>query len=113
MFEMPRVEVKSGFAYEHLQNFSRRLPVAEITSRLERGEDPKLFNALQAGVLRSEPRIRPLLGALRSAGLSGVLMSGSGATCFGLARGEAHADEMAEILRHQHPSWWVKSTTFG
>jgi 4-diphosphocytidyl-2-C-methyl-D-erythritol kinase len=109
----PRVEVKSGFAYEHLQNFSRRLPVAEIVASLDRGEAPRLFNALQPGVLRNEPRIRPALGALRSADLSGVLMSGSGATCFGLAQGVGHADEVAGILRHQHPSWWVKSTTFG
>ncbi len=109
----PHVEVMSGFAYEHLQNFSRRLPVAEIVGRLERNEDPRLFNALQAGVLRKEPRIRPVLEALRSAGLSGVLMSGSGATCFGLAREETHAKEVVGILRDRYPSWWVKSTTFG
>lgn len=36
-------------------------------------------------------------------------MSGSGATCFGLFKEKAAADAAAEIIRKNHPDWWVAS----
>jgi 4-diphosphocytidyl-2-C-methyl-D-erythritol kinase len=109
----PGVSVSSGDAYRELQNFSRRLDPDTIRAGLEDFTEPRYVNALQSGVTRERPQIREVLMALRSAGLPGVLMSGSGATCFGLARDAEHAAETAELLRGEHPHWWVRDDAVG
>ncbi|MDO4245009.1 MAG: 4-(cytidine 5'-diphospho)-2-C-methyl-D-erythritol kinase, partial [Deinococcus sp.] len=65
------------------------------------------FNSLQAGVLARFPSVLTTLEALADAGLHSVLMSGSGATCFGLAQDEVQAQAAAEALSAQFPQWWV------
>lgn len=109
----PLMPVSSAEAYADLQNFSRRLDPAAIIAALASGSNPRYVNALQSGVTRTRPPIREVLLALRTAGLEGVLLSGSGATCFGLARDEQHADEAASQLRAEQPGWWVHVDTVG
>jgi len=106
----PGVAVSARDAYANLQGFSSSLALGSLLKSLSGGEEPSYANALQAGVLKHHSVIREVLAALREAGLRGVLMSGSGSTCFGLARDEAHAREVADGLQAAHPAWWVHAT---
>lgn len=103
----PGFAVSTKEAYAALQTFSPRLDLERLLTRLREGAEPGYLNALQPGVLALKPAIREVLTALRELGLRGVLMSGSGATCFGLARSEADAVRLAEELQRTHPGWWV------
>ena len=57
-----------------------------------------LFNSLQATVCRKYPLIALLAEGLRKAGAAGALVSGSGASVFGLAAGEEAARQIVERL---------------
>ena len=105
----PRVEVSAKSAYENLQNFSPRLNLDTLLNSLKVDEKPVYVNALQPGVMLREPYIREVITALRLEGLRGTMMSGSGSTCFGLAKDEAHADEVAQKFEEMYPNWWVKA----
>lgn len=109
----PLVPVSSREAYSELQNFSRRLDPAAISAALADGSNPRYVNALQSGVTRTRPKIRATLLALRAVGLEGVLLSGSGATCFGLARDDQHAAAAASQLQAEQPGWWVHVDAVG
>ncbi|MDQ3396891.1 MAG: 4-(cytidine 5'-diphospho)-2-C-methyl-D-erythritol kinase [Deinococcota bacterium] len=112
----PGIEVSARDAYANLQGFGPKLdPDASlmyIKSALSnsKGDEPGYGNDLQRGVLELEPAIDGVLTALGDAGLRGVLMSGSGSTCFGLAQDAAHAREVADGLSSAHPGWWVLAT---
>lgn len=103
----PGGAVTSGDAYAWLHNFSRRLRTDDIIEALENGTDPRLQNALQNGVVLKQPAVRDAIMALRATSLTGVLMSGSGPACFGLAAGEEEAAAAAAQLRRERPDWWV------
>ena len=86
-------------------------------SALEQGDAGQaaasLFNGLQDTVLKKYPLIRILRDALEEAGAAGVLMSGSGASVFGLARDEGHASQIAGGLAQsgEFPFWCVAART--
>ena len=105
----PRVSVSAKSAYENLQNFSPRLKLGDLLKNLQAGEEPGYLNALQPGVMLHEPYIREVITALRLEGLRGAMMSGSGSTCFGLARDEGQAQEVAAKFEEMYPNWWVKA----
>lgn len=112
----PGSEVSAGDAYRWLDEtgeFSSPLRLEAIRGALERGVEVPYFNSLQAGVLRRHPEIVATLDALAAAGLHSVLLSGSGATCFGLARDAAQAQAVAEALSAQFPEWWVVAAQAG
>lgn len=100
-------------AYAWLQNFSRRLPVERIVSALATDGEPRLQNALQSGVVLKLPVVRDAIMALRDLGLRGVLMSGSGPACFGLAGSSEEAEAAATQLHDLHPDWWVHTDRIG
>lgn len=104
----PGIPVRAADAYAALQNFTPRLRPERIVARLERREEPGLLNGLQPGVLLGHPEIRGVLDALRASGLRGVLLSGSGSTCFGVADDAGVAATVAEGLRRNHPEWRVE-----
>lgn len=106
----PGIPISASEAYSRLQNFTSRLDPAELVTQLERGEEPGWRNALQPGVMLEHPEVRAALMALRDAGLRGACMSGSGATCFGVADSQAAAAAVADELRDAHPDWWVAAT---
>ena len=65
-------------------------------------------NDLETPAIALAPVIADVLGELRQ--LAGILlarMSGSGATCFGLAASAADAERSAAVLAKAHPRWWV------
>ena len=105
----PKVEVSAKFAYENLQNFSPRLELDRLLESLKPEKKPVYVNALQPGVMLQDPYIREVITALRLVGLRGVMMSGSGSTCFGIARDEAHAKEVEEEFVEMYPHWWAKA----
>ncbi|HMT13160.1 MAG TPA: 4-(cytidine 5'-diphospho)-2-C-methyl-D-erythritol kinase [Aestuariivirga sp.] len=78
-------------------------------------EDPAHWrNDLEAPACTVVPVIAEVLASLRQAGdFSRVAMSGSGATCFGLAPSLAAAEQAASRLRHSHPQWWVAAATLA
>jgi 4-diphosphocytidyl-2-C-methyl-D-erythritol kinase len=63
---------------------------------------------MTAAAIRTQPIIGQVLGALADLRLQPVLMSGSGATCFGLARDFAEAEAIAAQLQQSQPNWWVR-----
>ena len=57
-----------------------------------------LFNGLQQGVFEQCPEVAQTATRLQEAGCLGVLLSGSGASVFGLVRDEAHGQEVSRAL---------------
>lgn len=109
----PGVAVSAADAYDWLQTFSRRLQPAAISEALEGSLEPRWQNALQAGVSREVSEVRTALSELRAEGLRGVLMSGSGPTCFGLADDREAAERAAANIRSRQPDWWVHVDKVG
>ena len=108
----PGVGISAKEAYVGLNGrFGPELDVPKIIASLERLEPPPYRNDLEISVLEAYPVVNEVKRALEFAGLFGVLMSGSGSTCFGLARSEAHALEAAAQVRQSHPDWWVVATS--
>ena len=104
----PGVAVSAREAYAGLAGrCGSPLEVEAIQAALQAGDEPPWRNDLQPWVATGAPAVREALDALRSAGLRGVLMSGSGSTCFGLAGSDAQARREAFLLAGRRPTWWV------
>ena len=72
-----------------------------------------LFNSLEGPSLKKFPVLRLLKDALRDGGASGTLMSGSGATVFGLFADAPMAEACARRIRQEFgPSAWTTVTRF-
>lgn len=67
-------------------------------------------NDLTSPALKTLPEIAGVLTALENEKqLLVVRMSGSGATCFGLAATMDDAEAVAVQLRNRNPDWWIKA----
>ncbi len=60
-----------------------------------------LFNGLESIVFRKYPQIELIADVLKTAGSMGTLLSGSGASVFGLALNEVHANQIAEKVQSE------------
>jgi 4-diphosphocytidyl-2-C-methyl-D-erythritol kinase len=109
----PGVAISAAAAYRDLRESSPPLDASAVLRRLAGGEEPGYRNSLQAGVVAQQPLVAESLEALREARLHGVLMSGSGATCFGVAGSLPQARAAATRVRGRHPGWWVWSGWAG
>ncbi|HEX7041081.1 MAG TPA: hypothetical protein VF202_13250 [Trueperaceae bacterium] len=109
----PELTVSAAEAYGALVGFTGRLRHVAALEALARGAEPAWRNGLQAGVMRAHVEVRELLAELRSLGLRGVLMAGSGPTCFGVAEGPEAAAELAAVLRSRRPDLWVAAARTG
>lgn len=105
----PGLAVGAAEAYGLIAAFDPPLAVADIAARLGSGRAPGYVNTLQEGVARAYPPVAETLTDLRELGLHGVLMSGSGPTCFGLAADIVQAQAVARELAERRPFWWVWS----
>ncbi|MDQ3461313.1 MAG: 4-(cytidine 5'-diphospho)-2-C-methyl-D-erythritol kinase [Deinococcota bacterium] len=108
----PGVQVSARSAYGWLGDdggYDGPLEPAALVASLETRK-PGYRNSLQRVVLAQLPVIGEVLGALEDTDLRGPLMSGSGATCFGLASSAEHAEHAAADLRQEHPAWWACPT---
>jgi 4-diphosphocytidyl-2-C-methyl-D-erythritol kinase len=105
----PGVPVAAGDAYRALGAFGPPIDWEVVAAAWRDGGTPPWRNDLQPGVLRAHPDVRRALDALRAEDLTAPLLSGSGATCFGLARDEARARAVAGRLRAAWPDAWVRA----
>lgn len=64
-----------------------------------------LFNGLEPAVLPFNPAVAKAKGALKDAGADFTLMSGSGATVFGLFRDFERALSAERLIAGQNPGW--------
>ncbi len=108
----PKVGISAKEAYLGLQGrFGAEFEVLGILEALHRGEAPPYRNDLEQAVLEAYPVVQEVKNALTRVGLFGVLMSGSGSTCFGLAPSLEAAKKAAQDLSLEQPNWWVCATS--
>jgi 4-diphosphocytidyl-2-C-methyl-D-erythritol kinase len=108
----PGVGITAKEAYVGLNGrFGNLLEVEEIIESLEQNLAPPYRNDLEIPVLEAYPIVGEVKKELERAGLFGVLMSGSGSTCFGLARDSQDAAKAASQLARAHPDWWICPTS--
>lgn len=87
----------------------------DSTTRLFKGSSPDLgeivsllWNDLEKVVIPRYPVLSQIKNELKKAGALGTLMSGSGATVFGLFESNDAQDRGYEILQNvKEPGWWV------
>jgi 4-diphosphocytidyl-2-C-methyl-D-erythritol kinase len=70
-------------------------------------------NDLEASAAAICPAVGDVLAGLASCGAPLARMSGSGATCFAIARTEAEAGAISDRLRHARPEWWIATGAVG
>lgn len=87
------------------------LPIDTLLDAIGLGLELPYFNALQAPVLRRFPELQTVLEALFQVGLHSPLMSGSGSTCFAVARDEDSAAGAERQLRRRYPNAWIAQTS--
>jgi 4-diphosphocytidyl-2-C-methyl-D-erythritol kinase len=121
----PRFGISTKWAYE---NWARAAAESRLTahppevSLLLRalaeddlaGVSRCLFNSLEAPSIRKFPVLELIKNTMRDGGAAGALMSGSGATVFGLFADANAAEHSARKVREQFgPSMWTKVTRFA
>ncbi len=98
-FQVPTADIYTR--YDSVLTSSRK-DINNISFALKTGDFGQaaegLFNGLQDTVFRKYPLIAVFAEALSRAGSEGVLLCGSGASLFGLARSEAQAREVEARL---------------
>jgi 4-diphosphocytidyl-2-C-methyl-D-erythritol kinase len=115
--------ISTKWAYENWARSARKLTTkAPEVSLLLRGlaEDDldavsrALFNSLEAPAMAKFPVLQLLKNALRESGAAGALMSGSGATVFGLFADGQAARAAAQQIREQFgTSTWTQLARFS
>ena len=106
----PGVGITAHEAYLGLNGrYGTALDLESIITALGHRQPPPYRNDLETPVLEAYPIVLQVKQALQNAGLYGVLMSGSGSTCFGLTTDANIAKEIAKKLQHEQPSWWVRA----
>jgi 4-diphosphocytidyl-2-C-methyl-D-erythritol kinase len=104
----PGVGITAREAYAGLNGrFGAPLELEGILAALEARVAPPYRNDLETPVLEAYPVVQTVKDALTALGLFGVLMSGSGSTCFGLAQDGMEAQQAAARIQLEQPSWWV------
>ena len=69
-----------------------------------------LMNDLQAPAVKQHPEIAGALVSLRTAGVLGAMMSGSGSSVFGIARDAAAAERISsEMNARGYKAWPVQT----
>jgi 4-diphosphocytidyl-2-C-methyl-D-erythritol kinase len=84
-------------------------------TKIQNLEDIKTWrNDLTASAIRLVPEIATVLETLGShSAISTARMSGSGATCFGLAETLEQAQAAAKAISSRRPDWWVVAANLG
>ncbi|HEY4113065.1 MAG TPA: 4-(cytidine 5'-diphospho)-2-C-methyl-D-erythritol kinase [Rhizomicrobium sp.] len=67
-------------------------------------------NDLEAPARALFPEIATQIAELEKTDAMLARMSGSGATCFGLYADEVRARRAADLIKAEHPGWWVVAT---
>lgn len=93
-------------------DYGPELPTAEIYQALRAQEEPPYWNSLWAPASKLRPELINLSQAMRELGLGGVLLSGSGSSVFGLARGPEEAAHIAQKLSQTFKGLFRAARTF-
>lgn len=107
----PGVDLPTGRVFQRFDGgFGEPAPLARAPSTLNELVDELALrgNDLERPAIEVEPVIAEVSAAL--AGEAGILlarMSGSGATCFGLAADEAAARAASQEIAAVRPDWWA------
>jgi 4-diphosphocytidyl-2-C-methyl-D-erythritol kinase len=110
----PQQKISTIDAYTDLrpEEYSGGDATFATARNIENGKlEPALLkNDLQAAAIRLAPEIADVLHALEDVGAQPALLSGSGATCFGLFP-DKDAAQTAETKLKSH-NWWIMTTRF-
>ncbi len=106
----PGIHVSAKEAYLALKGFDKRLELPKLLKALQEHKEPEYINSLEPGVLELYPEIKKVLKALRTKGLQGVLMSGSGSTCFALVQDADEAITISQQLQKEYSHWWIQAS---
>ena len=121
----PGFGISTKWAYEHWARAAAEsrltAPPPEVSLLLRAlaeddlaGVSRCLFNSLEAPSIRKFPVLELIKKTMRDGGAAGALMSGSGATLFGLFADVQAAETAAREVREQFgPSMWTKLTRFA
>ena len=91
------------------ENATARM-VRALGSENPEGIAAALMNDLQAPAVKQHPEISDALVSLRTAGVIGAMMSGSGSSVFGIVRDAAAAERIsAEMNAHGYKAWPVQT----
>ena len=87
---------------------------AEMVSALQAGDLSRIaaafMNDLQPPAVKRHPEIADALVSLKTAGVIGAMMSGSGASVFGIVRDAAEAERISsEMNAHGYKAWPVQT----
>lgn len=114
----PRLPVSTADVFRELRpKISPAMPV--VLPHFEGLEDFVAWlgqqrNDLQATALKLQPGIGQVLDRLEKTDrVMLTRMSGSGATCFGVFPDKASAIVAGELIRRDHPDWWVAGGILG
>ncbi len=104
----PGLVVSTAWVFQNL-GLTRSRPTARIPGFPERASDlvRLLYNDLEVVTCQHYPVITTIKERLLLGGAAGALMSGSGATVFGVFDDHRRAEQVAKILS-EDTGWWVK-----
>lgn len=118
----PGIGISTKWAYEAwakaASGLTHKLPEVSLLLRALAEDDLEgvsrgLFNSLEAPSVRKFPVLQLLKDAMRAGGAAGALMSGSGATVFGLFTDAPAAARAGEEIRARFgPSMWTQVARF-
>jgi len=116
----PGFGISTKWAYESWAQAAKHLtappPEVSLVARALAEDDVAglgrlLFNSLEAPSIRKYPVLELLKETMRECGAAGAMMSGSGATVFGLFAERAAAETAGVRIREQFgPSMWTQLT---
>ncbi len=118
----PRVKVPTGLIFKTLNapalSTDHKTTIPDLASFASVGSVLDWLmtqrNDLQAPAIATAPIIADVLEVIsQDKNCALARMSGSGATCFGLYRGEAEARLAADRIGNDHPDWWVVAATLN
>ena len=114
----PNIHISTKEVYEHLDG-AESLSHPDIDGMVLaiRENDyaamaAKLENILETVTIPKAPVIADIKKQMRTLGADGALMSGSGATVFGLFSQQERCHKAAAYFRAEHKDWYVTSTAF-
>ena len=111
----PGVSVSTGEIFKAMDKAPDGKPMnltsrkGDLLSRALSGEnDMQEFAIIQVPIISDVLRILSQQTACQLA-----RMSGSGATCFGIFRSDAQAQNAVKVIQEIYPNWWVRSCRIG